>query len=214
KSLTPVARVAHGYYVLYAPSGLPIKDVNELVSYVRESKKPLTYGSFGIGSGSHIYGEVLARSLGVDMMHVPYKGTSLAQQDLLAGRIDLLFDSPFVALKFAGDDRLRTIGVAAGNRYSQLPNVPTLKEGGVGGFDFEVGSWLGIFAPPALDEVVLTKLQNALGNVAKSNEWREALNTMAFLPIDQESPGVFASAIRDDRQRWKSYIESADIRLE
>ncbi|MGJ7531440.1 Bug family tripartite tricarboxylate transporter substrate binding protein [Variovorax sp. GB1P17] len=212
KGLTPIARAARGSFALLARPGLQAQSLSSFLNYAKSNPRKLTYASAGIGSGSHIFGEVLNQVAGIDLVHVPYKGSAAALQDLLGGRVDIMFDSPMTAMNYARDGRLVLLGAAAPQRFAQFPDVPTLAEAGLKGF--EQGSWLGLFGPGNLDPKALAKLQQGIGKITSSALWKDTVQAMALEPIPEELPGAFAAAVKSDNERWRGYILKAQIQTD
>jgi tripartite-type tricarboxylate transporter receptor subunit TctC len=160
---------------------------------------------------SHIYGEVLRQNTGIDLVHVPYKGSSDALKDLLTGRVQLMFDSPSTAAQYAKDGRLKIFGSAGEKRRSLMPDTPTLLELGLPGF--EIRGWNGLFGPPGMSDAVLQPLYAAVATASRTKTFRDLLATLAFDPVD-ETPAQFAKVVRRDYDRWGAYIRRANIKPE
>ncbi|MGJ7505694.1 MULTISPECIES: Bug family tripartite tricarboxylate transporter substrate binding protein [unclassified Variovorax] len=212
KGLTPIARAAKGSFALLARPGLPAQSMSAFATYAKANPRKLTYASAGIGTGSHIYGEVLNQVAGIDLVHVPYKGSAAALLDLLGGRVDIMFDSPMTAMNYARDGRLMLLAAAAPQRFSQFPDVPTLGEVGLKGLD--QGSWLGLFGPENLDPKAHAKLQQGVGKVTRSTVWKETVQAMALEAIPEEPANAFAAAVKSENERWQRYIIKANIQTD
>lgn len=211
KDFTPIARAIVGGVVLTVHPSLPVRNAKELVAYARAHPGKLSYGSFGTGSVSHIYGEVLAQNQGIDLVHVPYKGSSDALKDLLAGRIQLIFDSPATSAPFVKDGKLRVLAVAGEKRRALMPDVPTLLEEGLPGF--ELRSWNGVFGPARMQADVLARLRAAVVQARTSPAFRDVIRTMASDAPD-ETPEAFAGVVRSDYDRWGGYIRKLGIAVQ
>ncbi|MGJ7498040.1 Bug family tripartite tricarboxylate transporter substrate binding protein [Variovorax sp. RT4R15] len=212
KGLTPIARAAKGSFALLARPDLPAQSMSAFVTYAKANPRKLTFASAGIGTGSHIYGEVLNQVAGIDLVHVPYKGSAAALLDLLGGRVDIMFDSPMTAMNYARDGRLMLLAAAAPQRFSQFPDVPTLTEVGLKGF--EQGSWLGLFGPGNLDPKALAALKQGMGKVTRSAVWKDTVQAMALEPISEEADNAFAAAVKSENERWRGYIIKAKIQTD
>ncbi len=160
---------------------------------------------------SHIYGEVLRQTTGIDLVHVPYKGSADALKDLLAGRVQLMFDSPSTAVQYAKDGRLRILGSAGEKRRSLMPDTPTLLELGLPGF--EIRGWNGLFGPAKLSDAVLRPLYAGVATAIRTKAFQDTLLTMAFDPVD-ETPAQFANVVKRDHDRWGVYVRQAKIARE
>jgi tripartite-type tricarboxylate transporter receptor subunit TctC len=208
RDFTPIAQLTAGGVVLVMSPSVPVASLKELVSYGKAHPGTLSYASFGTGTVSHIYGEVLRQATGLDLVHVPYKGSADALKDLLAGRVQLMFDSPSTAAQYVKDGRLKILGSAGDKRRSLMPDTPTLLELGLPGF--EIRGWNGLFGPAKMSDAVLKKLHDAMAAASRTSAFRNALVTMAFDPVD-ETPEQFAKVLRRDFDRWGAYVKQAHI---
>lgn len=209
RSFTPIAQLTAGGVVLVMHPSVPAGTIQEFIAYGKANPGKLAYASFGTGTVSHIYGEVLRRKTGIDIVHVPYKGSADALKDLLAGRVQLMFDSPSTAAQFAKDGRLKILGSAGEKRRALMPDIPTLLELGLPGF--EIRGWNGLFGPAGMSDAVLGALYGGVSKALRTKSFKDALTLMAFDPVD-ESPAEFAKVVRRDYDRWGSYIRQADIK--
>lgn len=211
RDFTPVAQLTAGGVVLVMSPSVPANSLKELIAYGKAHPGTLSFASFGTGTVSHIYGEVLRQATGMDLVHVPYKGSADALKDLLAGRVQLMFDSPSTAAQYAKDGRLKIIGSAGEKRRALMPDVPTLLELGLPGF--ELRGWNGLFGPAKMSDAVLNKLHASVATASRSKAFQDALVTMAFDPVD-ETPAQIAKVLRRDYDRWGQYIRQAHIQPE
>lgn len=211
KNFTPLARTVVGGVALVTSTTLPVSTASELVEYAKKNPGKLSYASFGTGTVSHIYGEVLKQNTGIDIVHVPYKGSSDALKDLLAGRVQIMFDSPASVLQFASGDKLKILGMAGEKRRALLPQVPTLQEQGLKGF--ELRSWNGYFGPANMSTTIVNTLNAAIIKAANSPEVTKKLGALGFESVN-ESAADFAKVVRRDYDRWGEYIKKANITVE
>jgi tripartite-type tricarboxylate transporter receptor subunit TctC len=211
RDFTPIAQLTAGGVVLVMHPSVPATTLQEFIAYGKANPGKLAYASFGAGTVSHIYGEVLRQNTGIDLIHVPYKGSADALKDLLAGRVQIMFDSPSTAAQYAKDGRLRILGSAGEKRRSLMPDIPTLLELGLPGF--EIRGWNGLFGPAGMKAPILQKLYEGVATASRTKEFRNALVLMAFDPVD-ESPSEFAKVVRRDYDRWGVYVRRANIQLE
>jgi tripartite-type tricarboxylate transporter receptor subunit TctC len=211
KDLVAASRSTSGGVVLVAHPSVPATNLPELIAYARANPGKLSYSSFGTGTVSHIYGEVLAQIAGVPLVHVPYKGSSDAMKDLLTGRVQLMFDSPSIAGQYVATGQLRMIGSAGDKRRRTLPDVPTLLEQGVPGF--EIRGWNGFFGPASMPPATLQAVNEALRRAQNTPAVTGTLLKMGFEPVD-ESAADTAKLWRSDYQRWGEYIRRAKIQME
>ena len=171
----------------------------------------MNYSSAGVGSTAHLAGEYLKSFAGFDALHVPYKGSTPALTDLMAGQIDMMVEAVPSALPFIRAGKLRALAVAARKRASSLPVVPTAAEAGYPGY--EVGSWFGIAAPAGTPRDVVMKLNQTLVTGIASADLRERLLGQGAEPL-ANSPEEFGAVLRDEIARWAKVAKSAGIRPE
>jgi tripartite-type tricarboxylate transporter receptor subunit TctC len=196
-------------YVMAARHDLPQKDLAEIISYGRQSPGKLTVAHPGSGSGQQIVAAAFMRRTATTMVEVPYRSARAAYPDLIAGRVDLLFDSLTTALPYLAAQKVRGLGLLAPQRYSKLPNLPTMAEAGVPGLDIE--SWIGLFAPAGTPPEVLGRLRQETRIAAaelKENFERTGGGLMQ-LPIAETS-----KFIKSEFYLWTKVIRDAGIRLE
>ncbi|MGJ7531460.1 Bug family tripartite tricarboxylate transporter substrate binding protein [Variovorax sp. GB1P17] len=209
RDFTPVAQTTAGGVVLVMHPSMPAANVQEFIAYGKANPGKLAYASFGTGTISHIYGEVLRQNTGIDIVHIPYKGSADALKDLLVGRVQIMFDSPSTAAQYAKDGRLKILGSAGERRRSLMPDTPTLLELGLPGF--EIRGWNGIFGPAHLPEPVLATLYAAVSTASRGKPFRDALVSMTFDPVD-ETPAQFEKVVKRDYDRWGVYVKRANIK--
>jgi tripartite-type tricarboxylate transporter receptor subunit TctC len=211
RDFTPIAQTTAGGVVLVMHPSVPAKTVKEFIAYGKAHPGTLAYASFGSGTVSHIYGEVLRQNTGIDLVHIPYKGSADALKDLLTGRVQIMFDSPSTAAQYAKDGRLKILGSAGEKRRALMPDIPTLLELGLPGF--EIRGWNGLFGPAGMSEAVLRPLYAAVATASRTKAFQDALVNMAFDPVD-ETPAQFEKVVRRDHDRWGAYVRRAGIKPE
>ena len=156
-------------FLLLARPDLPVSNFAEFAKYTAERPGKLTYGSAGIGTLQHVWGAILFKSMGLDMLHVPFKGAAPAHQEMMAGRLDVLFDNLSASKQYVQGGRLKGLVVSSASRSSHLPNVPTVNETGVVRFEGE--SWFGLFAPTGTPAAVVDVLRNAHARIVREAEF-------------------------------------------
>ena len=159
---------AYPFLLLTRPD-LPVSNLAELAKYAAERPGKLTYGSAGIGTLQHVWGAILFKSMGLDLLHVPFKGAAPAHQEMMAGRLDVLFDNLSASKQYVQGGRLKGLAVSSASRSSHLPNVPTVNETGVVRFEGE--SWFGLFAPTGTPAAVVEVLRNAHARIVREPEF-------------------------------------------
>lgn len=208
KDFTPVSLGGRGPLVLSVSSSVPVRDVKELVAYAKARPGTLSYASFGAGTSSHIYGEAFVQQTGIDATHIPYKGGSDAAKDLMAGRVQYMFDSASSAVIAASTGRVKVLGVAAPQRIAALPQVPTLLEQGIQGMDLP--SWLGFYGPPQLPPPVVARLNAALRQVLAQPQVQEFFRTGGY-EAGASTPEEFAQLTRTTYDQWGVLVRKVGL---
>src|SRR5262245_46713424 len=195
----PVTKLGDATLILVAHPSAGVRSLNELVE--KAKTKPFPYGTSGTGGTPHLAGELLKQRTGVQLEHVPYKGGGPAVVDVVGGQIPLVFTAIASAQQHVRNGRLIAIGVPSARRSAALPDVPTFNESGVVS-DFDVNSWVGIFAPAKTPPAVVSRLQKELSAVLQSPFVRERYATLGIEPVGN-SPEAFGAQVRDDLARWE-----------
>ena len=210
KDLVPVAAAARIVLFLVAKPDLPVKNVQEFLAYLKAHPGKLSYGSAGNGSGPHLAGEMLKSQAGVYAVHIPYRGASLALQDLLAGQIDFYFD-PGIALSHVRAGKLRMLAVAVPARSSLFPEIPTLSEAGLKGFD--AGTTHGFYAPRNTPPEVVIRLNREINRILTLPNVRSQIAAIGAEPTPL-TPAQFATQMNDDSLRFAAIIKEHHIRAD
>ena len=210
KDLLPVARLGVFVNVLVVSPKLPVKSLEELVAYAKANPGKLSFASAGIGSGSHLAGEYFKRAAGLDIVHVPYKGTGAAIADLVAGNVQLSLDSMAAFMPMIKSGQLRAVAVGYGQRSSSLPDVPALAET-YPGFDAAPMNYLAVRGgtPPEIVE----RLNREVNAVLTTPAMRQRLLDMGVL-VSTSSPDEIARQVDSERQKWKRIIEASGTKAE
>ena len=210
RDLTPVIQASVSGMVLIAHKSLPARDVRQLVAYAKANPRRLSYGSAGAGSLPHLSGVLLARLTGIEMEHVPYRGSTDLMRDLLSGRVQLSFDMAMTAISGAATDKVQLIAAATERRLAALPELPTLRESGI---DIAADTWLGFFGPggmsPAVVESLHAHLLRALKDPATTRLLAAGGSEVTGLP-----PAEFARVARDGHSRWGPEIRALGVSLD
>ena len=206
KDFQPLTRVAMVPNLLVANPTKPYKTVKELVAYAKAHPGKVNFGSSGSGSSIHLSGELFNALAGVQMVHVPYKGSAPAVTDLLGGQIDIMFDNMPSAIQHVRSGKLRPIAVTTAKRSPELPDVPTIAEAGVPGY--EATSWFGMFAPANTPAPVVAKLNTALVKVLADPEVKKKLAEQGAEPYS-EKPEQFAEFIRKETAKWSKVVKDS-----
>jgi len=208
RDLTPVTLAAVAAQVLVARASLPATDIKELVAYAKSHPGELNFSSYGPGTSSHLYGEMLKASAGIDIVHVPYKGAADATKDLVAGRIDLMFMALTAPLPYVQKGDLKVLGVVGDKRISSMPGVPTIVEQGIRGL--ELTGWLGVFAPTGTPAPTLDRLNSELTRILRRPEIAERFRDGGS-DVTITTPSAFADLVRNDYQKWGEIVRRLGI---
>lgn len=211
KDFAPISSVANTAFMLVVHPSLPVKTVAELVTLAQARPDQLAYASWGRGSSTHLATELLMLMSKITMVQVPYKGSGNAMPDMLAGQVQLAFDSMLSSVPQVQSGRLRAIGVSALKRAAVLPAVPTLDEQGLAGF--EAGSWYGVLAPAKTPREIVTRLHAEIMKAIKLPEVRERITRLGAEPTGS-TPEEFAEQLRNDLERWGKVVNAAGIQPE
>ncbi|HEY0823383.1 MAG TPA: tripartite tricarboxylate transporter substrate binding protein [Ramlibacter sp.] len=206
KDFAPLTRVAMVPNLLVANPGKPYKNVKELIAYAKANPGRVNFGSSGSGSSIHLSGELFNALAKVDMVHVPYKGSAPAVTDLVGGQIDVMFDNMPSAIQHVRSGRLRALAVTTAKRSPELPQVPTIAEAGVPGY--EATSWFGMFAPAGTPAPVVSRLNAALVKVLADPEVKKKLAEQGAEPY-AEKPEQFAEFIRKEAAKWSKVVKES-----
>lgn len=208
---TPVVQLGDAPYFLTTHTGLPVTGLPEFVAWARANPGKVSYASVGNLSMGHLAGELLKKSAGFDMTHVPYKGSNIAVIDLLAGRIELNISTIPATLPQVKTGRLRALAVTSRERISALPGTATVSESGFPGYHASL--WVGMFVPARTAATLVALLEREAGAVVRSPELRNALADQGF-QAGGPGRGDFARLMREDAARWRKVIAEAGLRPE
>ena len=211
KDFTAVAMICSVPNVLVVHPSVPATSAKELIAYAKANPGKLMFASVGSGSSSHMAGELLKITAGIDMVHVPYKGAAPALTDLIAGRIGVYIGATSSVLPQVRAGRLRALGVTTAKRVSSLPELPTVIEAGVPGF--EVSSWYGLLGPAGITSNVVSKINAEVGRIAELPDVRERLLSGGAEPATG-SPAEFQAMIRNDIQKWTRVVKATGAKID
>ena len=211
RDLTPIALIVTVPNVLAINPNVPAKDVRELVALMKAKPEEYKYASSGIGSTQHLAGEGFAHLTGVRIVHVPYKGSSQAHLDLIAGNVQTMFDTTSSAIGQIRAGKLRALAVTSATRSPELPNVPTLAEAGFPGF--EMTTWYGLYVTAGTPREVVARLQGETAKILKLPDVQAKLRGLGGEPGNL-TPEQFASLNKAEFERFGKLIRDANIRIE
>ena len=211
KDFAPVILIDTAPNLLAVHPSVPAKSVRELIGLAKVKRGALTYASAGIGSSNHLAGELFRVMAGIDIVHIPYKGGGAAITDLLAGQVSMYFGTTPSTLPFVQNGKLRALGVTTAKRTAAAPEVPTIAEAGLPGY--EQSAWHGLLAPAGTPEPVIAKLHAEMSKAVRS---RDLIDKFAAQGIDVigGSPAEFAAFIRGDIAKYAKLVKTAGIKID
>jgi len=204
KDFTPITLATRGPLVLTLHVSVPATNVRELVAWAKANPGKLTFASFGVGTSSHVYAEAFVKAAGIEMVHVPYKGTADAARDLLEGRVQAYFDAAPTAIINEKTGKIRILGVAAPVRNPFIPNVPTISEQGVPGIDLT--SWIAIVGPAKMPADLVARVNAVFVQALSNPAVHDAIAKGAY-ETAPSTPAELATEIRSAYERWGAMIK-------
>ena len=210
-AFAPIIEVARGPYLWMVKPSVPARDMPTFIAWAKGNQGKVNYGSPGQGSVHHLAGEMLKRAVGLEMVHVPYKGGTTAYTALLGGEIDAMFDSMPAPLPHINAGKIRALGVTGPKRLPALPDVPTLDEQGIKGID--VHFWWGFVGPAGLPKDIVAKLNSEMARALSDPELKGTLAKWNIEP-SPGTPEAFGAFIAQESRRWREFIASTGLRLE
>ncbi len=212
KDFTPVAMVAVVPNVLVVNPALPVKSVKELIDFAKARPSYLNFASGSTGSTGHLAGELFNALAGVQMVHIPYKGGAPAMADLLAGQVQLMFDNLANALPQVKAGKLRALAVTTAQRSAFAPDLPTLAEAGVPGFDLT--TWFGIFLPGNAPRDIVLRLNTEINKALNAPDMKDRLEKMGAEPPANNTPERFAAFIKVEFDKYARVIKASGAKVE
>jgi tripartite-type tricarboxylate transporter receptor subunit TctC len=203
RDFTPVMKLAEGPYVLVVHPSLGVKSVAELIAAAKAQPGKIDYASSGNGSSQHLVGALFAQMAGAPLSHVPYKGSSQAMQDLLGGQVKVSFTGMPNAMPNLQSGKLRALAVTSRKRSADLPDVPTLDEAGVPGYDATI--WLGLLAPPGTPTEIVNRIRADVAKAFASAEARKLANS-AGVDVNLGTADEFAALLKSEHARWGKVV--------
>ncbi len=208
RDFVAVGFIAAYPFVLLTRADLPAASLGEFVKYAKERPGKLTYGSPGVGSVQHVWGTILFKSLGLDLLHVPFKGASAVHPEILGGRIDAMFDNLSASRQYVESGRMKGLVVSTPRRAAQLPSVPTVNETGLAKFEGE--SWMGMFAPAKTPPAIVRRLRDIFVKVSQDADFNARINNnsgyvMKIPPQEQQQ------FVRREIERWGKLIQQYGV---
>ena len=209
--ITPVIQLSQGPFVVAVHPSVPANNLKELIELSRRQPDKLSYASAGSGSITHLASELFLDMAKIKVVHIPYKGTGPALNDTIAGSTQLIFGSVSTTLQFIKSGRLRGLAVTTPRRISALPDLPTVAEAGVPGY--EVVLWHGLVAPKGVPRPIVDRLNREANEVLKAKDMGDLLATDGVAPAGG-TPGQFRAVIKADIERWRGVVKQANIKVD
>jgi len=211
KSFEPISLVSESPLIICVSNDLPVKTVGELIAYAKKNPGKISYGSTGVGAAAHLTTELIKQISGIDMVHVPYKGTAPALADLVSGNIQLLLEVPIGVMSQINAGKIRGLALLAKERVQAIKEIPTIVESG--GPPIVASSWSMFFAPAGTPREIIDKVSQAAIEALKDNEVRSRLIEQAVVPIGT-TPAEATKFLHSEFDRWEKVIKSAGVKVE
>ncbi|WP_019448028.1 tripartite tricarboxylate transporter substrate binding protein [Cupriavidus sp. BIS7] len=208
---TPIGQVATATNVLVVPNSLPVKNVKELIDYAKKHPGELNYASSGNGTVVHLTAEAFKAQAGVFITHIPYRGTALAVPDLISNKVQILFDSIVSGMPHVKDGKLKGLAVTSLKRSPLAPDLPTVSESGLPGFESD--TWFGIYGPKGLPADIVNRLNAEFNKAIQSQDVKDRLAKLGAEPVGG-TPAQFAAMVKHDSARWGKLIKDRKIQVE
>jgi tripartite-type tricarboxylate transporter receptor subunit TctC len=210
KDIVGVSQVAQAHFGLFAHPSLPVNTVPELIAYAKKNPDALSFATPGAGTGTHLAGEMLAHMAGIRMVHVPYKGSAPAQQDVIGGRVPLLFDILYSSMPFVKDKRLKVIALSSPRHAVSHPEIPLIADTVPG---FSAMSSIGVIAPAGLPPALLQKISADIAQAVRSAEMGARMAQLGLEPVGS-SAEQYNQQIRQEIDKWAGIVKTANIKIE
>jgi tripartite-type tricarboxylate transporter receptor subunit TctC len=211
KDFTPITLIARVPNVLVVNPDVPAKNVKELIALMKANPSKYTFASSGNGTSQHLSGELFKSMAGVDMQHIPYKGSPAALQDVVSGQVTMTFDNITTAWPLAKAGKLRALAVTTAKRSPIAPDVPTLAEAGLAGY--EIGSWQGVFAPAGTPVDIVKRLNAEIVKIINMPDVREKLVGLGAEPVGN-TPDEFAALVKSEVVKWAAVVKQSGARVD
>ena len=197
---------------LVVNNSLPVRNVQDLIAYAKANPGKLNFASASSGSSSQLAGEQFKLFAGVQMQHIPYKGSTPALTDVMGGQVQMMFDSTPSAMPFVKSGKLRALAVTTAKRTGAAPDIPSMAESGLPGFDHS--NWYGVWGPPGLPRDVVNKLSTAIAATMQKKDVRDRLVDLGADPVDGVSPAQFEAYAQSELARFAKIVKQAGVKME
>lgn len=211
KSFSPVSLVGVAPLIMTATNNLPAKDVKELIGYAKANPGKISFGSSGVGAAAHLTTELFKQTAGVDMVHVPYKGTAPALQDLIGGNLQILVDTPSSLMPHVKGGKIKALGMFSAKRLPGVPEVPTLPE--AGGPPLLASTWVMFLAPTGVPADIVNRMSAEVGKAVASQDITKRFESLGIEPVGN-SPQQAVKFLDDEIAKWRQVITAAGVKAE
>lgn len=211
KDFEPITLIGMVPNALYVNAQLPVRSVQDLIALIRKDPAMRTFASPGVGSSTHLAGELFADLIGVPLTHVPYRGQPEALQDVAGGRVAFLFDQLTAGVPLVNAGKLRLLAVTTPKRTAAAPDTPTMEEAGVKGF--QVAAWQAVYAPKGTPKVILDRLNTEIVKLLKTPEVRDRLGASSGIEVVGSSPQELTQFMQSEIRRWAELIKKANVQI-
>lgn len=208
KDLTPVSYIADLPLFLFVSNSLPVNSIQELIEYGKANPNTLTYGSSGVGASAHLTGVNFGLQTGIDMTHIPYKGSAPILTDLVNGDVSLTFDPILVPMPYAKEGKIKVLGLTSAERWPDEPEIPTVAESGLPGF--HMNSWAGLMAPTGTPQAIIDKVSAEIADIVQDEEIKQQFMRAGFVPVGG-SPADLENLINTDTKMYEEIITKGNI---
>ncbi len=208
---TPIGLISHQPMMVVGRNDLPANNLKELIAWLKATPDKARQGTTGLGGSTHLAGLLFQKLSGTQLDIVPYRGLNLAMQDLLAGRIDLLFDLASLSMPFVQSNKIKAFAIMGTERHPQMPDVPTVDEAGLPGF--HMAWWAGLYGPAGMPKQITAKLNAALTDALASDAVRKRMSNMGYAvyPAHQQTPEALSALQKSDLDRWMPIVKDAGL---
>ena len=211
RDLAPVTQLVNVAYIVTLHPSVPVKSIKELIALAKARPGKLNYGSSGAGTGPHLAGELMNMMAGIQIVHVPYKGSAPAQTALMSGEVDLNFENTLIVLPQVKAGRLRPIAATGSQRSKLMPDLPTVAEAGLPGFS--ASGWYGMMAPVATPKDIITRLNAEVTRTLRNPEIADRLNSVAAEPAPG-TPEQFGAFVHSEIIKWAKVVKAANMKVD
>ena len=211
RDFAPISLWVRFSNILVVHPSLPVTSVKELIAYAKARPGQINYASSGNGATTHLGMELLKTMAGIDLVHLPYKGSAPAMTDLLGGRVSLVLDAGITSTPHIKSGKLRALGVTGATRSPVNPELPTIAEAGVPGYDSSV--WIGVLAPAGTPKDIVDRVSQLNAAILKMPDVRERMLAQEMEPVGS-TPEQFATVMRTDLEKWKAVIKAANVKVD